>query len=121
MISTCRTPSHPPLGYPYSWLQKKTGKENFPKVNLGLSICQLNVYLTIPIKQFFKMSLNFDHNSNVFVGKKVSHYERIVKMCQFYSDSSRFFLQPTVIASKQKVNFLDCRWFPRFISFAPLT
>jgi hypothetical protein len=28
--------------------------------------------------------------------KKVSHYEKNVKMCQFYSDSSRFFLQPTV-------------------------
>jgi hypothetical protein len=26
---------------------KKTGKENFPNVNLVLSICQLIVYLTI--------------------------------------------------------------------------
>jgi hypothetical protein len=35
----------------YNWLQKKkTGKENFPNVNLVLSICQLIVYLTIPIK-----------------------------------------------------------------------
>jgi uncharacterized protein (DUF2225 family) len=34
----------------YSWLQKKTGKENFPNVNLVWSICQFNVYLTIPIK-----------------------------------------------------------------------
>jgi hypothetical protein len=33
----------------YSWLQK-TGKENFPNVNLVLSICQLNLYLTISIK-----------------------------------------------------------------------
>jgi hypothetical protein len=29
--------------------------------------------------------------------KKLLHYEKIVKMCQFYSDSSRFFLQPTVL------------------------
>jgi hypothetical protein len=36
---------------------KKTG---FPNVNLVLSICQLIVYLTIRIKSFFKMSLNFD-------------------------------------------------------------
>jgi hypothetical protein len=34
----------------YSWLQKKTGDENFPNVNLVLSICQLIVYLTIPVK-----------------------------------------------------------------------
>jgi hypothetical protein len=34
----------------YSWLQKKTGNENFPNVNLVLSICQLIVNLTIPIK-----------------------------------------------------------------------
>jgi hypothetical protein len=42
------------------------------------------------------MLLNFDHNSNLS-RKKVSHYTKIVKMCQFYSDCSRFFfLQPTV-------------------------
>jgi hypothetical protein len=41
------------------------------------------------------MSLNFDVNSNLS-RKKVSHYGKIVKMCQFYSDSSRFFLQTTV-------------------------
>jgi hypothetical protein len=29
---------------------RKTGKENFPNVNLVLSICQLIVYFTIPIK-----------------------------------------------------------------------
>jgi hypothetical protein len=34
----------------YSWLQKKTGNENFPNVNLVLSICQLIVYLTVPVK-----------------------------------------------------------------------
>jgi hypothetical protein len=34
----------------YSWLQKKTESENFPNVNLVLSICQLIVYLTIHIK-----------------------------------------------------------------------
>jgi hypothetical protein len=33
-----------------SWLQKKTGNENFPNVNLVLSICQLIVCLTIPVK-----------------------------------------------------------------------
>jgi hypothetical protein len=42
---------------------KKTGNENFPNVNLILSICQLIVYLTIPVKKFKKMSLNFDHYS----------------------------------------------------------
>jgi hypothetical protein len=47
---------------------KKTGKDNFPNVNL---------------------SLNFDNK--LISRKKVSHYEKIVKMCQFYSDSSRFF------------------------------
>jgi hypothetical protein len=31
---------------------KKKGYENFPNVNLVLSICQLIVYLTIPIKYF---------------------------------------------------------------------
>jgi hypothetical protein len=58
------------------------GNKNFPNVNLILSICQLIVYLTIylPISR-----------------KKVSLYEKNVKMCQFYSDSSRFFLQPTVL------------------------
>jgi hypothetical protein len=37
----------------YSHVQlvvKKSGNENFPNVNLILSICQLFVYLTIPIK-----------------------------------------------------------------------
>jgi hypothetical protein len=37
------------------------------------------------------MSLNFGRNSNLSSRKKVSHYEKIVKICQFYSDSSRFF------------------------------
>jgi hypothetical protein len=43
------------------------------------------------------MSLNFDVNSNLSLVRKfhsvvyVSHYRKIVKMCQFYSDSSRFF------------------------------
>jgi hypothetical protein len=39
------------------------------------------------------MSLNFDDNS--ICRKKVSHYGKIVKMCQFYSDSF-LFLQPTI-------------------------
>jgi hypothetical protein len=30
--------------------KKKTVNENFPDVNLVLSICELIVYLTIPIK-----------------------------------------------------------------------
>jgi hypothetical protein len=42
------------------------------------------------------MTLNFGVNC-----KKVSHYGKIVKMCQFYSDSSRFFL-PTVKHSKRR-------------------
>jgi hypothetical protein len=33
-------------------LKKKTGNENFPNVNLVLNICQLIVYLTVPIKIF---------------------------------------------------------------------
>jgi hypothetical protein len=55
----------------------KTGNENFPNVNLVLSICQLIVYLTIPV-------------SNLSLVRRF-HYEKNVKMCQFYSDSSRFF------------------------------
>jgi hypothetical protein len=57
----------------YSRLQKKTGNENFPNVNLVLSICQLIVYLTI------------------LLVRSVHTMEKIVTMCQFYSDSSRFF------------------------------
>jgi hypothetical protein len=46
------------------------------------------------------MSSNFDHTSR----KEVSHYEEIVKMSQFYSDSYRFFffLQPTVYYLREK-------------------
>jgi hypothetical protein len=40
---------------------KKTGNENFPNVNLVSSICQL----IVPVKQFLKMSLIFDVNSNL--------------------------------------------------------
>jgi hypothetical protein len=51
------------------------------------------------------MSLNFDVNSKLRIfRKKVSHYGKIVKMCQFYSDSSRFFLQPTVLTFKTEQN-----------------
>jgi hypothetical protein len=74
---------------------KKAGNENFPNVNLVLSICQLIVCLTNTCQIFFKMSLNFNHNSNLC--KKVSRYEKIVKMCQFYSDSSRFFFATNCI------------------------
>jgi hypothetical protein len=69
----------------YSWLQKKTGSENFHNVNLVLSICQLIVYLIIPIKEFLKLSLNFYHNSNLSLARF-----HTIKMCQFYSDSFRF-------------------------------
>jgi hypothetical protein len=40
------------------------------------------------------MSLNFDTISN---RKKVSHYEKIVKMYQFYSDNPRFFFATNCI------------------------
>jgi hypothetical protein len=46
------------------------------------------------------MSLNVDHNSNLS-RKKVSHYGKIVNMCQFYSDSSRFFATNCTIASME--------------------
>jgi hypothetical protein len=61
------------------------GNKNFPNVNLILSICQLIVYLTIylPISR-----------------KKVSLYEKNVKMCQFYSDSSRFFATNCIVTVK---------------------
>jgi hypothetical protein len=59
--------------------KKKTENENFSNVNLVLSICQFIVYLT-----------------NLSLVRRF-HTEKIVKMYQFYSDSSRFFfLQPTV-------------------------
>jgi hypothetical protein len=35
------------------------------------------------------MSLNFDHNSNLSLVRRFHTMEKIVKMCQFYSDSSR--------------------------------
>jgi hypothetical protein len=40
--------------------------------------------------------MNFDVNSNLSLVRRV-HTGKIVKMCQFYSDSSRFFLQLTII------------------------
>jgi hypothetical protein len=59
------------------------------------------------------MSLNFDHNSNLSIVRRfspstVSQYEIILKICQFYSDSSRFFLQPTVFTGENS-QFLQCR------------
>jgi hypothetical protein len=42
------------------------------------------------------MSLNFDHDSNQSLVRRFQTVKTIVKMCQFYSNSSRFFLQPTV-------------------------
>jgi hypothetical protein len=45
--------------------KKKTGNENFPNVNLVLSICQLTVQLDNTSQMILKMSLNFDHNSNL--------------------------------------------------------
>jgi hypothetical protein len=47
------------------------------------------------------MSLNFDVNSNLSLVRRF-HTGKIVKMCQFYSDSFRFFLQPTVIVSVEE-------------------
>jgi hypothetical protein len=44
--------------------------------------------------------MNFAVNSNLS-RKKGSHHGNIVKICQFYSDSSRFFLQPTVHVFKK--------------------
>jgi hypothetical protein len=41
------------MRYLIQLVAKKSGNENFPNVNLVLSICQLIVYLTIPIKYFF--------------------------------------------------------------------
>jgi hypothetical protein len=35
--------------------------------------------------------MNFDHNSNLPLVRKFHTMEHIVKMCQFYSDGSRFF------------------------------
>jgi hypothetical protein len=59
------------------------------------------------------MSLNFDVNSNLYLVR--FHTGKIVKMCQFYSDSSRFFFQPAVLyyhvytkSSKFK-KLLDCQ------------
>jgi hypothetical protein len=49
--------------------------------------------------------MNFDHNSNLV--RKFHTMEKIVKMCQFYSDGSRFFLQPTVFILKKS----DCTFF----------
>jgi hypothetical protein len=37
------------------------------------------------------MLLNFDHNSNQSLVRRFPRDNKIVKMCQFYSDSSRFF------------------------------
>jgi hypothetical protein len=51
----------------------KTGNENFPNVNLVLSICQLIVYLTIPIKWHCILIIILTYLS----------YERIVKCVNF--------------------------------------
>jgi hypothetical protein len=37
------------------------------------------------------MSLKIDVNSNLSLVRRFHTMEKIVKMCQFYSDSSRFF------------------------------
>jgi hypothetical protein len=58
------------------------------------------------------MSLNFDRNSSLSC-KNVSHYAKIVKMCQFYSDSSCFFLQRTVRYTQYNIRkffFVD-QWY----------
>jgi hypothetical protein len=56
------------------------------------------------------MSLNFDHNSNLS-REKVSHYEKIVKMCQFYSDSSHFFNQLYNRIAKKKTGTITATEF----------
>jgi hypothetical protein len=59
------------------------------------------------------MSLNFDVNSNS--RKKVSHYEKNIKMCQFYSDSFRFFFLQQTVPTRYllqnynfNVNYMGC-------------
>jgi hypothetical protein len=60
----------------YSWLQKKTENENFPNVNLVLSICQFCL-LDKSCQIILKKSLNFGRNSNLPISrKKFSHYEK---------------------------------------------
>jgi hypothetical protein len=49
------------------------------------------------------MSLNFDVISNLSLVRRFHTRKKIVKMCQFYSDSSRF-LQPTVHIQKRENN-----------------
>jgi hypothetical protein len=51
------------------------GNENFPNVNLDLSICQLIVYLTIPIKEF--LMCHFDHNSNLSLVRRFHTMEKL--------------------------------------------
>jgi hypothetical protein len=45
------------------------------------------------------MSLNFDHNSNQSLVRRFQTVKTIVKMCQFYSDSSRFFFSTNCTAA----------------------
>jgi hypothetical protein len=71
--------------------KKKTGDENFPNVNLVWSICQLIVYLTIPIKSFLKMSLNFDVNSNLSVVRRFHTMEKLENCVNFILIVSVFF------------------------------
>jgi hypothetical protein len=61
-------------------------------------------------------------NSNLLSRKKVSHYGKIVKMCQFYSDSSRFLCNQLYVLSRA-INFgrqchfkiwLDCHNLKNF-------
>jgi hypothetical protein len=75
---------------------KKTRHNSFPNVNLVLSICQLIVYLTIPIKSILKMSLNFDHNSNLSLVRRFYTIKKPRKLCQFFVDVSRPFFESIV-------------------------
>jgi hypothetical protein len=52
-------------------------------------------------------------------GKKVSHYGKIVKMCQFYSDSSRFFCNQLylieILFCLVSLFFVDCKFCHYFV------
>jgi hypothetical protein len=63
------------------------------------------------------MSLIFDRNSNLSLVRRFpSHYEKIIKMCQFYSDSSRFFFATNCTEFKNSASFQFI-----YFTFGPLS
>jgi hypothetical protein len=50
------------------------------------------------------MSLNFDVISNLSPVRRFHTRKKIVKMCQFYSDSSRFFATNCIHIQKRENN-----------------